>query len=471
MNVGNTSKYLNHLAGALLAAGLLAGTSTAALAQAAPPAVSSNPLDFTYIGKDFGQTLKSYGVYINLGYVEDFAANVSGGANRGSVFQGELFFGTDLDLQTILGIPSTSLHITMDARNGKNWNTLMGDTGYPLSAAYGPNDQIRLAQLEWDQDLADDHVRILFGRTNPTTDFATSDVACQSVTTFYCAQTGAWYINNANEAYPQSTWGGRVTIKPTQPTYLRFGLYEDNAENLNFHHGFDWSTTGATGVFIPAEFGIQTNFATAPLPYHYNFGFWWDSTDYTGPGSGPNAVPSHSRSELYTQLQQTVWRPDPNTNRSATVFGGFFGAIGGPEFFQDTAYIGNLFRGLIPGRPDDTLFLIAEWENINKHERDTLARELGTSYPYVCGPTPLIGPSSVCQTQAGEWNFEINYGFLVAPGITFKPFMDVVINPDQGQVQYVQQLKLNIKTAYTIGAQVSINAAAALGLPHWVRTN
>jgi porin len=470
MNVGNTSKYLTYVAGALLAAGLLAATSTAALAQAAPPA-SSNPLDFTYIGKDFGQTLKSYGVYINLGYVQNFAANVSGGANTGSVFQGELFFGTDLDLQTILGIPSTSLHITFDARNGKNWNTLMGDTGFPLSAAYGPNDQIRLAQLEWDQDLADDHVRILFGRTNPTTDFATSDVACQSVTTFYCAQPGSWYINNANEAYPQSTWGGRVTIKPTQPTYLRFGLYEDNAANLNRHHGFDWSTTQASGVFIPAEFGIQTNFANAPLPYHYNFGFWWDSTNFTGPGSGPTAVPSHSRSDLYAQLQQTVWRPAPNTNRSATVFGGFFGAIGGPQFYQDTTYFGILFRGLIPGRPDDTLLLIGDWENINKHQRDTLARELGTSYPFICGPTPMIGPASACQTQASEWQFELNYGFLLSPGVVFKPFLNVVVNPDQGQVQYVQQLKLGIRTAYTIGAQVSLNVPAMLGMPHWVRTN
>jgi carbohydrate-selective porin OprB len=476
MKVTKISKSVDHLAGAFLATGLLAGTSTAALAQGA--AANDNMFDMTYMGKDFGQTLKSHGVYFNLGYVQDFAADVAGGANRGQVFQGELFFGTDLDLQTILGIPSTSLHITFDARNGKNWNTLAGNTGYPYSNAYGPNDVIRLSQLEWDMDLADDHVRLLFGRTNPTTDFATSDVACQMVTTQFCAQPGAWYIDSPNPAYPRSTWGARVTIKPSQPTYFRVGVYEDDPETIN-NQGFDWSTTHATGVFIPAELGIQTNFATAPLPYHYNFGFWYDSTTTTGPGSAATgtAVPGHTTKAAYAQLQQTVFRPDPNTDQSLTLFGGVLANVGGPVFFQDEIYGGALVRGPLPTRPNDTFLVIANYENINKHQKDNLAQQLAAAYPGACPTPPTVAPpifavsADACKAYTAEWMFEINYGVHVAPGVTFKPFLDVVLHPDQGQIQYVQQLKLNIKPAYVIGAQLSINAAAALGLPHWVRTN
>ena len=65
-----------------------------------------------------GQTLKNDGVYLSLSYLYNLNSLVSGGLKTGTVPNGELAFGTVLDLQTILGIPEASFHITFDERSG-----------------------------------------------------------------------------------------------------------------------------------------------------------------------------------------------------------------------------------------------------------------------------------------------------------------------------------------------------------------
>jgi porin len=153
---------------------VLAGVSAPARAQSAMPADTDPFASVTA----FGQTLKNDGIYLQFGYGEIVAGLVSGGLQTGTFPTGELYFGTILDLQTILGIPGASFHVTFDERNGFAVNNNAGTQG-PLNSNSGPTRATRLSELFWEQAFFNDRIDIRVGRTNPTLDFFTSDVACQ----------------------------------------------------------------------------------------------------------------------------------------------------------------------------------------------------------------------------------------------------------------------------------------------------
>jgi porin len=381
----------------------------------------------------FGQTLKQKGIYLQLGYAEDFSANISGGLKKGFMPTGELFFGTVLDLETLAGIPGASIHVTFDERNGYGINTIVGTQG-PLQANSGPSRTIRLSEFYWEQGFDNDRIDIIVGRTNPTFDFATSDVSCQSVSSIICAQPGTWYFSNSNQAYPASTWGGRVNFALTPEVYVRAGAFEDNPSQLRAEqHGFSWGTSGATGVFIPVELGYSTSFSTAPYPTKLDVGAYWDDTDYTEPG----AIRRHGRGAYWLQGQQTIWRPNPKTNQSLTVFAGGINYNRGAPYWGQY-YAGFLERGPFLSRPDDTILFEGSYYVNNSNQRPN---------------------------RSSQWIFELNYGFQLTPGITIKPFGQYVVHPNNFLSPIGSRQPDN---AWVVGVQVAINAGEFFGFPQFV---
>ncbi|HEX2941885.1 MAG TPA: carbohydrate porin, partial [Rhodopila sp.] len=204
-----------------------------------PPAqTSSSPFEGITA---FGKNLADKGVYLQLGYTYDFNANVSGGNYTGVAPTGELYFGTVLDLQKLFGIRGASFHITFDERSGYGLNGYVGTQG-PLEANSGPTRATRLSEFYWEQAFDNDRLDITVGRTNPTLDFATNDIACEFISSIICAQPGSWYFSNDNDAYPASTWGSRINFVPAPNYYIRTGAFEDNPSQLGPNqNGFNWN--------------------------------------------------------------------------------------------------------------------------------------------------------------------------------------------------------------------------------------
>ncbi len=415
---------------AMAAGCIIAATTAPAAAQSTPAAAPADTGPFAGVTA-LGQTLKNDGIYLQLGYTQIVASLVSGGLQTGTFPTGELYFGTILDLQTILGIPGASFHITFDERSGYAVNANVGTQG-PLNENSGPTRSTRLAEFFWEQAFLDDRIDIRVGRTNPTLDFFTSDFACQFVASVVCAQPGSFYFSNNSIGYPVSSWGGFVNVVPAPNVYVRTGVYDDDTSQAQPNqNGFTWNVSGSVGVFIPVEAGYQTNFTTALLPSHYSVGFYWDNSTYTQPG----ASQKNGRTADFFQAEQTVWRPDQNTNQSLTLF------AGGMIYNGNAPYWSQYYGGLLdrapfgPARPLDTIGFIASYYANNQNEHPN---------------------------KATQWIYELNYGIGIIPGLTFQPYVQYVVNPNNFLAPVGSKQPSN---AWVVGFQAALDLAAVFKFP------
>ncbi len=425
-------------ASALVLSSLIAGAPGAANAQQATEVSNSMiPPSLTNLGTsatNLGKSLADRGIYLSLSYVEDILANVSGGRNTGVYPAGELAMGATFDLQKIAGITGGSLHIILDERNGKSVSPAAG-TNFGLTGNNGPNNVIRLADFYYEQALLHDRVDLTFGRTNPTADFATSAISCSFLSNIFCAQPGIWYFGmNDNQPYPQSTWGGRANFQITPEAYIRVGGYQDDPTQVE-GQGFTWRWDHGIGKFFPYELGYQTTFATARYPTKLDIGGYYDTGTFSYPAT-PGIV-SRDRTAYYAQFQQTVWRPDPATQQSLTVFGGVLIQSKGYAPYWGEYYVGLFDQAPFASRPADTVGLAASY-------------------------LPIMGASG--SPYSNEYIFEVNYGFSVIPGVVIKPALQYVIHPDE--IGFVAPRK--VPNALVIGAQLSIDLGAALHFPQFV---
>ena len=411
------------------------GFSTSAHAQGAPAA---NPLPMFDSITAMGQAMAKSGIYLSLGYVEDFSWLTSGGqpGKNGGHPIGHATAGVTFDLDTLAGISGASLHVIFEERNGISLGEASGVGSIPIQADAGPV-KYRLTEFFWEQAFYNDHIDIQVGRTSPTLEFAVSDLSCQWVSSTLCSQPGTWYFSNANGAYPAVEWGGRVNLAITPQIYFKAGVYDDSPPETRFTNaGFDWNTAASTGVFSIAELGYLTGFSDVQLPAKYDAGFYYDTSHYTV-GSQTGNPGQQGRTAGYIQLQQTVWRPDMATHQSVTLLGGAMIYSGGSPY-RGQYWLGAFDRAPFGAlRPSDTIGLL--------------------------GTLVDIDTSATGATKSREWIGEVNYGIGVIQGVVLKPYFQYVSNPfNQGAPT------ANFKNDIIVGAQFSIALEQLLNFPVFV---
>lgn len=404
------------------------GVSRPASAQNATTTAPESPFSAVSAA---GKTLADKGIYFSLGFAEDFSALVSGGQKTGIMPIGHASAGVIFDLETIAGIPGASFHVNFDERFGHSIQEIAGSPIGLLQSDAGPI-KPRLSEFYWEQGFDRDRLDITLGRTNPTFDFAVSEISCGFVGVI-CAQPTSWYSSNDAVEYPSQTWGGRFNFLITPEIYIRAGVFQHDSTAGNFNYsGFDWNTSHSVGAFIPVEIGYQTSFKTAQYPAKYDIGYYKDTASFSKPDGS-----RESRSAVWAQFQQAVWRPDPGTNRSLTVFGGALVYTGfAPVWGQ--YYLGVYDRAPFAARPDDTLAFIASLYFNNSASR----------------------PNKKTETM-----FELNYGFSVIPGVTIKPYTQYVISPANGGAALGSKQP---DDAWVIGVQAVIDFAQLFNFPQFI---
>jgi porin len=407
-------------------------------------------------GKSFGQTLANYGIYIDGSYVNITNYNAGGGIRNGAASDGDATLGINLDMQKILGVQGAQVHFYVDDRQGPNpWGKWVG-TNFDDITIYGPNAAFRLGELDWDQSLFNDHLRILVGRINDLGDFDIFDFSCNFVD-YICANTAWFYFDDFNAAFPVSSWGARVSLKPTLQTYIRIAAEataSDSYYNANYE-GWNLSMTHDDGVFVPVEAGYKTDFSSSAYPSQYDIGGFYNSfnrqqTEFIK-GSPVNPIGTGVLEGVWAQAAQMVYRPDMNSKRGITVFGEIEALVNsgknpmapnGVVPIQDQITGGIVWRGPAASRPNDTLNFAAEYFRIN-----------------AAGAYQNVAPTMEM--------YQVNYHFVMAPGVDIAPYYLYIVNPQGNMPNSTQR----IKNASEVGGYLTIVLPDLLGLPTLARVN
>ena len=429
-------------------------------AQATTPAPDGYLFNLQ-VGKSIGKALANDGIYIDGSYINITGYNAGGGVQNGAYSDGDATLGINLDMGKIAGIQGAQIHFYVDDRQGPNSSGWTGvHTDEPF--VYGPNDAFRLTELDWDQSLFNDHVRILVGRINDLGDFDTFDFACQFVD-YTCANSSFFYYNNNNSADPVSAWGGRITFKPTLQTYFRIAA--EASDGSGYYNGpaqgWNLSMTHDNGVFLPVEVGYKTDFSSSSYPSQYDVGGFYDSGNYSAFMFAKDAVTQMlvsstfsdgvPREGFWAQAAQMVWRPDMNSKRGITLFGEIEAMATGQAPIQDEIDGGMVWRGPLAQRPNDSLNLIAEYYKFSNQVFSTTGVAMGNS----------VRPSKDMTALQADYNF------VPAPGVSISPFFEYFINPDMMGMAAPNR----IKTASEVGGMFQFILPDLLGLPTLARVN
>lgn len=416
-----------------------------------------------------GKRLQDIGIFLRGNYTGDFIDYAAGGRQTGAIGDNQVAFGADLDLETIMGVAGGEVHALIVSRFGASDNKKYIGSVYETLSDAGPIVTTRLAEFSYDQSLFGDRVRLLFGRIPVGQEFATSTLYCQFVSGVCLNMSPfAWPRNSSIGYWPLASWGGRITLKPTPLTYIKAGVFQadPNAyEQSGWPWNGGWSSSAASGAFIPAEIGYASTLADKPFPNGVDVGGYLDTTAVNDALYNRAGLPyplyhgtyrkDRDRASVYVQAQQTVWRPDRVSNRGLTIFGGALFGISGASQTNSYFLAGLVERGILAARPNDAIGLMTYTTLLNQRVIEAYADTLEAKH--------LQGNLSRSETT-----FELNYSVSVLRGVLVKPFGQLVMHPDQIGLPRPDPADTH---AWTVGVQISLLLNDVFGLPSMIRKN
>lgn len=393
---------------------------------AAPPGLSPGTLDL------------GNGISVLLNYTGEFAANPAGGLKQGDAFAGQFLVGADADLAKIAGIQGSSAHFIFTDRQGRN--LAASDIGNDTSVQeiFGAGQTYRLTLLSLEQRLFNDHLDLEVGRLNGQGAFLVSPLYCNFQNNATCGSPVTVFKDTNFTFFPDSSWGGhaKVWLDPDYKFFFHIGGYEVNPDFLLPNdHGFNFSTTDDTGIFIPMELGYSTTPATDRLPRDYGIGAVIDTSRYSDPiftnvgtlQAFSNAAPQqdYGRSVVYARFDQMIYRPDPTSIRGITLFGLGMVGTGGQQTQSYFAEGGALWTGIIPSRPYDTLGF-----DVTDQHYSTLGLFNLRTFAAANGINPA-------EFKSDQFMLELNYGIQLDPGLRVLPQIQYIVNPTQPAAPYL----------------------------------
>ncbi len=394
----------------------------------------------------------------NAGYTGEGAAVVDGGLDRTGAYAGQLMLGADVDLNRLANWQGAKLHIAFVNRHGDNLSNDGIGNSTSVQEIYGAQNT-RLTLFSLEQSLFDGRLVLEGGRTvanigflgSPLCQYFQTNSACGNPTFVFKTSNFTWW--------PASSWGANAKVWVTPNVYAHVGVYEVNPErSRDSDHGFDWDTKGSTGVDVPFALGYRTTAETDAYPRMYEVGGWFDEADYADPLRDVNGVPAvtsgqpyavhNGRSGVFARFEQTVWKPELDSQRSLIVFGAALATTSGDTVESNFQQLGLVMKGPFEARPKDSLGFVVTRQGYSDEALENLrlarASAGGTGTPH-----------------DAQVMMELSYGFQVTPQVRIQPNVQYVINPDQLNAPTRTE---DLPNAFVVGLRFDIDLAGALGL-------
>jgi porin len=372
--------------------------------------------------------LEKIGITVWANYTTDLLGNVSGGVRRGFQYAGGLEFGWRHDFEKQLGFKGLVFDVSGDYRSG--WDLSERNIGSVTTAAqiFGLTDHfgtgsLRLYRLSLEQSLLDDRLSLLAGRIGMGDDFITSDLYGTFVQAVFNSNATSVTANIPSfSSGPVATWGLRAKFEPVKKWYVMGGVYySDDTIGKDSKHGVDFSirrTKGATSIL---QIGYEHNQGkdAEGLPGNYYVGSYYNSNRFENLADSDKA--RHGNYGLYFYMDQAVYREEGSTgNQGLTPFlTATFAPLEEVNTFPYFVAGGLVYRGLIPGRDNDT----TSW---------------GFAY----------GQFSNSLNETYEMVLELTHNFQLTPWLSIQPDLQYIIRPGGTG---------NISDAFVLGGQIVVD--------------
>jgi porin len=340
--------------------------------------------------------LEERGVTFTLAYTGELLANVHGGIDTGSEYEGLLDLVVDADLAKALGWNGGSMRLNPLWIEGQGLTRdYVGDL--TRISNIDARDEVRLFEAWLQQALWEGAVSLRGGLLAADQEFAISAHSALFVNGTF----GMPIVVSGNEpvpVYPLGALGLRLRAEPAAGFYLQGAVYEGHpgAEHQN-ETGMQLRLRDDEGTVTFVEAGWVRE---GPWAGSLKAGAVYHSADFVDHDSGE---PERGHTAVYVVVEQAL-RPEGLAA---------FARVGGaPEsktvisFYVDA---GLVYTGLLPGREEDVLGLAAVYAELSRDYADTQADPSAWDHEIVIEATYKVVISR-------WWSLQPDFQYVIHPG-------------------------------------------------------
>ena len=432
----------------LLAVCLIGG---AAPVRAEPGPIAGSPQDLRSLDltprpaavaavvEDGRAALRARGIEIGLTYIGEVFGGLRGGLRRGAVYAGRADIQIDADLGKLAGWEGLGFHASAYQIHGT------GPTRYyvgSLAAVSGIEalPATRLQELWLEQSFLDRSLTLRAGNLAADAEFLVSPSATVFVNaTFGWPVLAATNLPSGGPALQLATPGIRARWNALPKTSLMLGLFNGDPAHARGdrlaldpqtrnRHGMDFSLHGSPFLIAEAAHAYVFGGAgpertgTVKVGYFHHFGAFGDprmdrdGNSLAAPWS--SGLPARRRGDdgFYALIDQTVYREDADSDRGAAVFARLAASPSPASLVSLYADAGIVYKGLLPGRPDDVAGLGLAHTRIARRVRLSDWDRVAFS-------------GSALPVRRSETAMELTYQAVVASGFTVQPSLQYVVGP------------------------------------------
>jgi porin len=449
--------------GSLCLLGAFGGLETKAWAQA-QRSDNPTPPGQSYMTGDWNGVrsyLERLGITFPFTYTNDFLANVGGGIKTGGVGLGIFQPHVDLDLQKLLGWEGDRIHIHGLVTHGPFFSsTYLGNILAVSNLEAGP--VARLYALWYEHNAPDDRWSVRAGLMLADSQFLQSETAANFLNNGISWPTFlAGNLPASGPAYPLPAPGIRVRVKPRDDLQFQAAVFSGDpsggdGSNLSapLPTGTVFSFRG--GAFLIAEASYLANQGkdAKGLPGTYRIGAWYatssrffdqrfDNTGLSLANPQSNGIPLKHTGDggIYGVIDQTLYRVPGTDDQGLSAFLRAGGVPNDRNLISFYADGGLLYKGLVPGRPDDKVGVAFAYARIGDNARGLDA------------DTGLFG-NFFFPVRSSETMIEMMYQTKPRPWWTLQPELQYIIRPGGGVLNPDGRLRPN---AWVIGLRSSLN--------------
>ena len=430
MKQGRGVKILFSILCAVISTALVSTAQDQTPQDASAPFLQRETLTGEWFGQ--GSAMSDRGVEFFANYTAEVWGNTAGGLRTGSVYTGLLDFGSDLDLEKLVGWHGARASTTWLWLSGQDASQDLVGNFLTISNIAG-FDTLRCAELWLEQDFLDQQISLRVGQITADSEFLVSDYGGLFINAEFGwpAMAGS-NMPNGGAAFPVGAPGLRLAYSPNESFTFLSGAYQGNvfAQDVN-RHGFRWRLDAQNGFtwMNEAQFYWGKAGEYRSLPGFLKLGAWLQSGQYADALADST---SSGNSGYYLVLDQMLFRENAEGDPKSDEGLGFFGRTGftppdrnAVDFFFD---MGFTYKGPIPGRSDDSIGLAYGFAALSPEARKDIGAAGGDG-------------------AVSEMVLEATYQCVLAPWCILQPDAQLIVNPGGDNAA---------PNAFVIGARLAI---------------